>query len=295
MLFNDLLLFILRILLIVFIVLFLIEIWKPSLMKTENWFMVGASVSKAEEATPDGFQFIRISSIKQAETDNGWIMLNHLAINHPQIDTLFWVDDFDQYQFPGAIPDLPFPVRFIHKKKDDELSLVKNKIDTVTYIITNHSKTDSVLLERILTAVKTYTKGAFLLLPDSLSTDICFTADEQPKIGAALYFKKKNTLNAYEETYHLAHKSVALSHKLYNDPRKHTQLLTIVSEQIALYKYPEFGLSVEKDRTEIQAASGSGPDKALVKAPLNNLLFFLILIALLCERGLVYYRQQING
>ncbi len=84
--------------------------------------------------------------LKLDKNYDSWSLLNQIATDHPQIDSLTWIDDFNERKFLGAIPGYPFYISFIDKPSAEIEPSEKEQADTLSYNISGLSAPDSILL-----------------------------------------------------------------------------------------------------------------------------------------------------
>ncbi|MFQ3215043.1 MAG: hypothetical protein ACI9C9_002589 [Marivirga sp.] len=294
--FKEFWLFLIRICFLAATVLFLAGLFFKYEKSSENWLIVGNKVELPEDFIASNYQKVSLGSlINNAEINDGWSFLNKIARSNPQIDSIVWVDEFEDIKFLGAIPDLPFHISIVDKNGINNSVQLLAEVDTLHYWIEGINRKDSILIARFLKTIENYVAKPIALIKSEEDAPIGFSLDGHTKGGYGIEFIVSDSLsNAFEVNYVGGEKVVMLSKDFLRDERKHQELLIIIAENITQYVIPSFEmkLSMVDEGFVNQKLSTTNP---LAKWPFSDeVLIGIILLLLLIERYMVYHKNTVR-
>lgn len=295
--FNDFWLFLVRLLLLGCLVLFLAGLFTRQEASKENWLIKGDNITVPSNLELNYNKVILSSSLvnKQKSLD-AWSVLIQLALAHPEIDSVLWVDEFDQFKFIGAVPELPFVLKLLHKGSENTQDQIIDQIDTLTYSISGLEKHDSLVIERVLKTITSYVNSSLVLQHAVKGGLINFYMVDKEEIKGNLNFIFTAEIeNFYDFDYEADRKIVYCTNDLLTDIRKHQELLLLIADQIAQFEASQFELQVEHLTREFPITARSS-DKVFTKWPLSDEIFMaIILMLLILERYMVFRKSTYGG
>jgi hypothetical protein len=291
--FKEFWLFFVRICFLSALVMFLAGLFFKYEKSSENWLIVGNGVDIPKDFMASNYQKFSLGSLtNNAQINDGWSFLNKIALSNPQIDSIVWVDEFEDIKFLGAIPDLPFHISIVDKSTINDRGQVLAEVDTLHYWIEGINKKDSILIARFLKTIENYVAKPIALIKSEEDAPIGFSLGGHTKGGYGIEFVVSDSLpNAFETNYVGDEKVIILSKDFLRDERKHQELLIIIAENLDQYVRPSFemNLSMMDEGFVNYKLSSTNP---VAKWPFSDeLLIVIILLLLLIERYMVYHKN----
>lgn len=285
---SDIWMLLLRLLLLAMIIIWLTGWISPEKREKKNWLILGEGI-ELPEAYQDAVdqQLIEVKRARALKADtnyaNQWYFMQELAVQHPEIDSLTWIDNFSDADFWGKIPALPYAYELINYTDKNHQS--KNGInDTISYKVENLSKENKALINNALTAVSKYS-GNRIIYSDkqTKSPDVLFTDNISQEITLQFVFQSSK-VQTYIVDNEWPQRIINISDSYLNNALLHDELLVILTEFLGretmpLWNYNSFEQATVKDQ-EMQ-------NNPLVYSSINETnewLFWLILGLLLVER-----------
>jgi hypothetical protein len=292
---TDVGLMLLRILLFLLLVLFIAQINWNSEIENEKWLVLGEDIATPNAYLDEGYKIHKINDLKTtSEYLTQWHFLQELSQNYPEIDSLVWIDHFENSDFWGAIPLLSFDFELINKGgneiKQDSFSI---PVDFIFYSFDGIEEQKQDVFYKIIKANEVYLNSDIVFKEKSNSTSLIVFSNEQKDKVPLQFVIEKSNIKTWRAVENWPYKTIYISDIYIADKRLYDELLLLISEQIAQYLIPEWSYNDWQQVTRIQREK---LDKALISqtAESNNEGLFWIIIALfLLERFWVY--QKRNG
>lgn len=285
---SDVLLLILRLLLFILIITWLAGWISPEKREKQNWLILGEGIDLPEAYRDAAHQ--QLLEVKMASTlteekkyPNQWYFLEELAVRHPEIDSLTWIDNFSEVDFWGNVPTLPYSYELINfGNKDNQVHSIKN--DTIFYKVENLSEENKTLIANALVAISEYSGKKIIYSHEATQLpDVLFSDNASQKVPLQFLFRH-NEIKTYTIENKWPVRIIHLSESYLKNALMHDELLMILTEFLVqnstpLWYYNSFDQATAKPQKPQY--------NSLVYNSINETeewLFWLILAVLLVER-----------
>jgi hypothetical protein len=242
-----------------------------------------------------GFRRVKSPSIKDtALAVNPWPFIFNLPYQYPGLDSVIWIDDFDKFSFFGAKPNLSFNLQIIdqsNKESEKDQSFLK---DSVTYHI-KLAKADSMIVERMLQAIISYTKKNIAFKKTKESPFITFSNDLMTSLDSKTVFVFSDYTKDEIQPQYIGQQKIIQLHNTYlSQPVERQQLLVIIAENIAQYVNPDFQFKPDRIYNS-EGLNTSVKMKNTAWQHMEALLLLIFTLLFLTERYLTIYKRKQIG
>ncbi|WMN10978.1 BatA domain-containing protein [Marivirga salinae] len=284
---SEIPLLLVRLIILVLVVMLMARWVNYQEVEKQKALLLGEDVKVPEAYANDEITVFRASAF--GENSNHWYLLEELAVEHPEIDSLIYINDFRDTDFVGAIPKLNFQSELISANQKQN-SQGKRNLDTLLIHFAELSETVQGKFVKVLKANQLYTNGKvnfkeakrseaqliFTLSPQKLETNQIVVSDS---ISSNYQIQKK-----YQSSL------LYLNESWLNNPLNEDMFLLIVSEYIAQvvepnYQYSSFDMLYTK--------KSEGVEEVKEAKTFDEELLWLIVLLILLERYFSFRKKHV--
>lgn len=292
---TDVGLLLLRMLLFILLVFFIAQLALNKEVQNEKWLVLGENIEIPNSFKDSEYEIHAIEELKNNSTYiNQWYFLQELSQNHPEIDSLIWIDEFANSDFWGAIPPLSFGFQLLNKSNSGSAQTANLALqDSVFYAVSGLSKEHAVVFHKVMKSNELYVQSKVVFEEtDEELADIMISNELKDDFPLQFVLEQSGKKH-WKAVENWPNKTIYVSEKYLNDKRLQDELLLLMSEQIAQYTIPQWRYNDWQQATQIKR---SELDKALITniVRVNNIvLFWFIVVLFLIER--IWDYQKRNG
>ncbi len=291
---TDAGLMLLRMLLLLLLVLMIAQFkWNNELQK-EKWLVLGDSITIPDAFNDSEYKVFERRQLTDASTYlNHWYFLQELSQNYSEIDSLIWIDNFNDSDFWGAVPPLSFNFQLINKSNGDEAqSYESDQADTIYYTFNQVGENQQLVIIKMLEANALYVNSSMVFkeVEDEVA-DIMFTSVFKENIPLQFVIEQEGN-DDWSTSENWPYKTIYFSEDYLGDKRLYDELLLIISEQISQFRTPVWNYNDLEQTTNIRREK---LDKKLVSNAFddqNRTLFWIIILLIVFERYLFYRKRN---
>jgi hypothetical protein len=283
---SEIPLLLLRLLILILLVLLLAKWVNYQEVEKTKALMLGTGVDMPQTYINDEIPVFRTSEF--GENSNRWLLLEELSSKHPEIDSLIYIDDFQDTDFIGAIPKLSFHLDLIpssnSQNKNQKLSL-----DTLLIHFQPISETAQEKFNKVLKANHLYTKEVVSFRSTSLGdAQLIFTQSPQ-KLNVNQIVLTDTISSDYLVQTKQNHSILYLNEEWMQNPLHEDLFLSVVTEFLAQivepnYQYSSFeSIYIRKSKGQGQINEAQSFDEELL---------WLIVFLIMLERYFSYRKKH---
>lgn len=283
---SEIPLLLVRLTILILVVLLMVKWVNYQEVEKQKAVLLGEDIKVPEAYINDETPLLSTSEFDV--TSNQWYLLDNLSQEHPEIDSLIYINDFKNTDFVGAIPKLNFHLELI-SSSEIQNSQEKIALDTLLIHFEQLPKFVQEKFDKVLTANHLYTKEKINFIRSSKEkAQLIFTTSPQKIETNQIVLS--DTISSDYLVYKKRESSLLyLNEKWLENPLNEDLLVSIVSEYLAQLIEPNFQYSSIK--TIYNRKSEAHEDLMQAEA-FDDKLLWLIVIFIMFERYLSYRKKH---
>lgn len=279
---SEIPLLLVRLMILILVVLLMAKWVNYQEVEKQKALLLGAGIKVPEAYANDETPVIRTSEF--SDISNQWHLLEELSVQHPEIDSLIYINDFKDTDFVGAIPKLDFHLELIsaiQKQKSEEIL----SSDTLLIHFAELSETLKGKFDKVLKANQLYTNEKVIFnKANREEAQLVFTASPQ-KLDANQIVLSDTLSSNYQIQRKYKSSKLYLNENWLNNPLNEDGFILIVSEFIAQVVEPNYQYSSFE---MLNTQKSVGVEEVKEAKTFDEELLWLIVLLILLERYFSY-------
>jgi len=287
---SEIPLLLLRLLILICTVLLLAKWLNYETVEKQHAVLLGEGLKVPQAYSNEQTAVFQTTEYEKLSKVNHWYLLEEFGIDHPEIDSLIYINEFDETDFVGAIPKLNFHL----KLKSSNQSQTQNSreikhLDTLLIHFDQLNSKQINNLDKVLKANELYvnTKAKFKLAEKDVAKLIISNSVQKSAVNQIVFTDtiSSDYLLQGKHNYSLLY----ISNRMFESALQEDQFLMLVSEYMAKiiessYQYASFEAVYSRNpkREEVVKKASS----------FSNELLWIIAFLIFVERYLSYRKQH---
>lgn len=285
--FSEFPLLLLRLLILVFLVMLLAKWFNITEVEKEKALLLGEGIELPKAYKDKEIRVLNTASF--GKSSNQWYLLEKLSKEHPEIDSLTYINDFKDTDFIGAIPKLNFHLELISAGKSINNNQEYKVLDTLLIHFDGLPEVVKQKFNKVLKANHLYTNEMVNFIPsEKQEAQLIFTNAKQ-KQDANQMVMNDSISSDYELERKQSYSILYLNEKWLNNPLNEDIFLSIVTEFIAQivepnYQYSSFEALYNRTHEDIGSMQKA--------QAFDEVLLWLIVFFIMLERFMSYQKRH---
>ncbi|WP_325121452.1 BatA domain-containing protein [Marivirga sp.] len=283
---SEIPLLLVRLLILILVVLLMAKWVNYQEVKKQKALLLGEDIKVPDAYANDEIPVYKTSEFRNI--DNHWNLLKEFSIEHPEIDSLIYINNFKDTDFVGAIPKLNLHLELIPSTQT-QISQEKMSLDTLLIHFENLPNIVQEKLYKVLKANHLYTKEKVNFIPSNKEEAQLIFATSPQKLQRN-QIVLSDTISSDYLVYKKHNSSILyLNENWLQNPLNEDLFLSVVTEFIAQivepnYQYSNFEAIYNREseeQEEVQQAK-----------TFDEQLLWLLVLFLMLERYFSYRKKH---
>ncbi|MGJ3236222.1 BatA domain-containing protein [Marivirga sp.] len=285
--FSELPLLLLR-LLILFLVVMLLAQW-VNFQETEKEkaLLLGEGINVPKTYSNEEINLLKISEF--GETSNHWHLLESISKQHPEIDSLIYINEFKDTDFVGAIPKLNFHLELISAVNSRHIEEDYTSLDTVLIHFEKLPQLMEQKLDKVLKANNLYTFEKLNFVQSEKQEAQLILTNSMQKREVNQIVLTDSISSDYEVKRKQSYSILYLKEIWLNNPLNEDMFLAVVTEFIAHIVEPQYQYTSFES---LHARRNENIEEIQKAQTFEEELLGLIVILILLERFISYQKKH---
>ena len=285
--FSELPLLLLR-LLILFLVVMLLAQW-VNFQETEKEkaLLLGEGVNVPKTYSNEEINLLKISEF--GEKSNHWHLLESISQQHPEIDSLIYINEFKDTDFVGAIPKLNFHLELISAANSRHIEEDFTSLDTLLIHFEKLPELMEQKLDKVLKANHLYTFEKLNFIQSEKQEAQLILSISMQKREVNQIVLTDSISSDYEVERKQSYSTLYLKEKWLNNPLNEDMFLAVVTEFIANIMEPQYQYTSFE---ALYARTDENIEEIHKAQTFDEELLGLIVILILLERFFSYRKKH---
>jgi hypothetical protein len=283
---SEIPLLLVRLMILLFVVLLMANWVNYQEIEKQKALLLGDDFKVPEAYSNDETPIFRTS--KFGNISNHWHLLEEFSVQHPEIDSLIYINDFKDTDFVGAIPKLNFHLELISANQKQNPQEIWSS-DTLLIHFFELSKNVQDKFNKVLKANQLYTKEKVVFKEVNRDeAQLVFTTSPQ-KLDTNQIVVSDTLSSNYQIQKKYKSSLLYLNENWLNNPLNEDIFLLIVSEFIAQVVEPNYQYSSYK---MLYTQESERVDEVKEAKTFDEELLWLIVLLILLERYFSYRKKH---
>ncbi|MGM0580506.1 MAG: BatA domain-containing protein [Bacteroidota bacterium] len=283
---SEIPLLLVRLMILILVVLLMSKWVNYQEVEKQKALLLGDDIKVPEAYANDEIHVFRTSEF--GDISNQWHLLEELSVQHPEIDSLIYINDFKDTDFVGAIPKLNFQLELISTNQKPN-SEEKNNLDTLLIHFDKLPKIVQEKFDKVLKANQLYTNEKVNFKEANREeAQLIFTASPQ-KLDSNQIVLSDTLSSNYQIQRKYKSSLLYLNENWLNNLLNEDMFLLIVSEFIAQVVEPNYQYSSFE---MLYTQKSEGVEEVKEAKTFDEELLWLIVLLILLERYFSYRKKH---
>mgnify|MGYP003108834732 CR=1 FL=1 len=283
---SEIPLLLVRLLILVLVVLLMARWVNYQEIEKQKALLLGDDFKVPEAYANNEIPVFRTSEF--GDMSNHWYLLEEFSVQHPEIDSLIYINDFKDTDFVGAIPKLNFHLELISANQKQNPQEIWSS-DTLLIHFFELSKNVQDKFNKVLKANQLYTNGKVVFKEvNREEAQLVFTTSPQ-KLEANQIVVSDTLSSNYQIQRKYKSSLLYLNENWLNNPLNEDMFLLIVSDFIAKIVEPNYQYSSYE---MLYTQKSEGVEVVKEAKTFDEELLWLIVLLILLERYFSYRKKH---
>ncbi|WP_375577784.1 BatA domain-containing protein [Marivirga tractuosa] len=283
---SEIPLLLVRLMILIMLVLLMAKWVNYQEVEKQKALLLGDDIKVPEAYSNNEMPVFRTSEYDNIS--NHWHLLEELSVQHPEIDSLIYINNFKNTDFIGAIPKLNFQLELISTNQKQN-SQEKRSLDTSLIHFEELPKTLTEKFDKVLKANQLYTNEKVNFKEANKEKAQLIFATSSQKLDANQIVVSDTLSSNYQIQKKYKSSILYLNEKWLNNPLNEDMFLLIVSEFIAQVVEPNYQYSSYK---MLYTQKSERVDEVKEAKSFDEELLWLIVVLILLERYFSYRKKH---
>lgn len=285
--FSELPLLLLRLLLLILVVMLLAKWVNFQDVEKQKASLLGEGIEVPKTYEDEQIKVLKTDQF--GDNINQWYLLEALSREHPEIDSLIYINDFKDTDFMGAIPKLNFHLEFISARNSNDISEEFKSLDTLLIHFDKLPENLEQKFNKVLKANHLYTnKKLNFVKSEKQEANLIFSNSVQKQEANQIVVTDTISTD-YEVQKKHTYSILYPNEKWFNNPLNEDMFLSVVTEFIAQivepnYQYSSFEALYTRTHENIEAVQKA--------KTFDEELLWLIVVLIMLERFFSYRKRH---
>jgi len=284
--FSEILLLLLRLLILILVVMLMAKWVSYHSVEKQKAVLLGENVNMPQAYANEEIRILNSSEFD--EKSNQWHLLKEISLKHPEVDSLIYINNFEDTDFIGAIPQLYYHLNLIASNQNRN---TKEILDLDTVLI-HFDKLPQAVKDKFDKLMKTnhlYTgKKLNFKLASKREAQLVFTDSPQNQDVNQIVLSDTISGN-YQVQRKYNYSLLYLNENWLENPLHEDVFVSVVTEFIAQLLQPNF---IYSSFDSVYTRKSDGQETAKKAKAFDHELFWLIVLLIMLERYFSYRKKH---